>query len=391
MQLVIHEMKLGSGSLGKATPRPADIDLGLTQTDLCAGDWVEVRSKDEILSTLDQNGQLDGMPFMPEMFAFAGKRFRVYKRAHKTCDTVNDYKGRKLKDAVHIAETRCDGCAHGGCEAGCLIFWKTAWLRRVSEADGQGPLAEGRAEQTRHSTGKTCSEADVVSAAVRPGGAGGAPTYVCQATLLPGFTQPLPPWELSQYIEDYKSGNARLGRIAASFLYMGYHHWLVNLGIGWGPSLRWLYDMFQKIRGGTPYPRLDGKLPAGGRTPAVALNLQPGDLVRVKSRDEILATCDTGMANRGMKFDAEMVPYCGGVYRVLRRVNKIVNERTGAMLEMKTPSIILDSVVCQARYSECRLFCPRSVYNYWREIWLEKVESTQPNSLGAVEGQTREC
>ena len=385
MQLVIHEMKLRNSSLGKAAVKPADADVRSTQTEMCVGDWVEVRSKDEILSTLDQNGQLDGMPFMPEMFAFVGKRFRVYKRAHKTCDTVNDYKGRKLKDAVHIAETRCDGGGHGGCEAGCLIFWKTAWLRRVSDADGRERLAEGRPEGIKDSTRKICSEADVVSAAVRPGGAGASgPAYVCQATQLPAFTEPLPPFELRQYVEDYRSGNARLGRIMASFLYMGYHHGLVNLGVGWGPSLRWLYDMFQKLRGGTPYPRVDGKLPAGGRTPAVASNLQPGDLVRVKSRDEILATCDTGMANRGMKFDAEMVPYCGGVYRVLKRVNKIVNERTGAMLEMKTPSIILDSVVCQAKYSECRLFCPRSVYSYWREIWLEKVESP------AVEGRTRE-
>ena len=46
---------------------------------LCAGDWVEVRSRDEILATLDKDGRLDGMPFMPEMFAFCGKRFRVYK------------------------------------------------------------------------------------------------------------------------------------------------------------------------------------------------------------------------------------------------------------------------------------------------------------------------
>ena len=37
---------------------------------LRVGDWVEVRSKDEILSTLDSDGRLDGMPFMPEMFAF---------------------------------------------------------------------------------------------------------------------------------------------------------------------------------------------------------------------------------------------------------------------------------------------------------------------------------
>ena len=29
---------------------------------LCAGDWVEVRSKEEILSTLDKNGRLRGTP-----------------------------------------------------------------------------------------------------------------------------------------------------------------------------------------------------------------------------------------------------------------------------------------------------------------------------------------
>ena len=26
---------------------------------------------------------------MPQMFEYCGKRFKVYKRAHKTCDTVN--------------------------------------------------------------------------------------------------------------------------------------------------------------------------------------------------------------------------------------------------------------------------------------------------------------
>ena len=46
---------------------------------LSVGEWVEVRSKEEILRTLDRHGQLDGMPFMPEMFAFCGKQFRVYK------------------------------------------------------------------------------------------------------------------------------------------------------------------------------------------------------------------------------------------------------------------------------------------------------------------------
>ena len=377
--LVIHEMKLRDTTLAGGTVRSARTEPADTEAELCVGDLVEVRSKDEILRTLDKDGRLDGMPFMPEMFAFAGKRFHVYKRAHKTCDTVNDYKGRKLSDSVHIKETRCDGCAHGGCEAGCLIFWKTAWLRRVSEADGQSPRADDRASRTEDRTGQACTEADVLAATMRPDAPGAdGPTYVCQATLLPAFTEPLPAWELSQYVEDYKSGNTKLGRMVSSFLFMGYHHWLVNLGIGVGPVLRRLYDLFQRVWGGTPYPRQIGKLPAGSRTPTVALNLQPGEWVRVKSRDEILATCDAGLANRGMKFDAEMVPYCGGVYRVHRRVNKIVNEKTGVMQQMKTPSILLDSVVCQARYADCRLFCPRAVYTYWREIWLERAEPLVP-------------
>ena len=59
-------------------------------------DWVEVRSKQEILQTLDKNGCLDGMPFMPQMFEYCGKRFRVYKSAHKTCDHVYTVASRNL-------------------------------------------------------------------------------------------------------------------------------------------------------------------------------------------------------------------------------------------------------------------------------------------------------
>ena len=49
---------------------------------------MEVRSADEILGTLDEHGRLDGLPFMPEMLEFCGRRVRVQSRAHKTCDTI---------------------------------------------------------------------------------------------------------------------------------------------------------------------------------------------------------------------------------------------------------------------------------------------------------------
>src|SRR6516165_3965581 len=99
------------------------------------GDWVEVRSKEEILRTLDDKGRLDGMPFMPEMLAFCGKKFQLYKSAHKTCDyTTNYFHTRRLKRTVHLA-TRCDGTAHGGCQAGCLLYWKEDWLKLATKND----------------------------------------------------------------------------------------------------------------------------------------------------------------------------------------------------------------------------------------------------------------
>jgi hypothetical protein len=212
------------------------------------------------------------------------------------------------------------------------------------------------------------------------------PTYVCQATQLPSATEPLPWWQLRQYVEDYAAGNVRLGAMVGGFAYMSYG-WLINLGIGLGEPLRWLYDMFQRLYGGLPHPNRTGRVPVGERTPEGKLDLQPGEWVRVKSYDEILATCTRNRKNRGLSFDVEMVPYCGGTFQVLKRVNRIVDERTGRMLEIKTPSIILDGVVCQARYSKCRLFCPRSIYSYWREIWLERLN---PNELaGTVPGKSR--
>src|SRR5579862_559341 len=120
----------------------------MRSSEFSAGDWVEVRSQEEILRTLDEKGQLDGMPFMPEMLAFCGKRFKVYKRAHKTCDTVFPVPGRRVEAAVHL-DTRCDGSAHGGCNAGCLIFWKDVWLKRVSGGATKKELLPSGTESTR--------------------------------------------------------------------------------------------------------------------------------------------------------------------------------------------------------------------------------------------------
>jgi hypothetical protein len=341
---------------------------------LRAGDWVEVRSKEEILRTLDKMGQMEGLPFMPQMFEYCGQRFRIFKRAHKTCDTVNGTGGRRLVNGVHL-ELRCDGEGYGGCQAACLIFWKEAWLKPVNET--RMPMVQfsgGESLRNIHLMNTDCCTEEDVWAGTRAVNQQVAdePRYLCQATQLPYFTALLPWWDIRQYLEDYTSRNVTLSRMLQGFVYAGYYN-LSRAGIGLGRPMRWLYDKFQALWDGIPYPRWRGNIPAGQATPTTMLNLQPGELVRVKSYEEILATLDTSNKNRGLYFDAEHVPYCGGTYRVRTCVNKLVDEKTGKLITLKNVSIILEGVWCQARYSNCRMFCPRSIYPWWREIWLERV------------------
>jgi hypothetical protein len=357
------------------------------------GDWIEVRSKEEILSTLNADGQLEGMPFMPEMLAFCGQRFQVHKIAHKTCDYsgVYPFPVRRLTRTVHL-QTRCDGKAHGGCEAGCLLYWKEDWLKPVTgdkALENQGIPEEIRAERGNSSKGP--AESVLFDRVLKPSTDGLAPIYVCQMTQIPEATTPLAWWDLSQYVQDYRSGNVGIKRLLTALFYWPYYS-LSQAGVGLGPAMRWLYNLVCPLWGGSLFPRTQGRNPEGQPTPLVKLNLRPGETVRVKSHKAILETVDKNNKNRGMSWDAELVPYCGGTYKVLRRVTRQIDERSGKMVEMKNACIVLDSVVCQARYSACRMFCPKAMYPYWREAWLERVESEtrstpatkEPISVGAA-------
>jgi hypothetical protein len=113
---------------------------------------------------------------------------------------------------------------------------------------------------------------------------------------------------------------------------------------------------------------------AGDKTPTGKLDLKPGEFVEVKSKDEIMRTLNKDLRNRGLGFDVEMVPYCrDGEYKVLRRIEKIINEKTGLMMTLPNACIVLDGVVCSGHYSKNRMFCPRAVFPYWREVWLERT------------------
>jgi hypothetical protein len=324
--------------------------------DLRVGQRVEVRSPEEILATLDENGELDSLPFMPEMMQYCGRQFTVYKVAHKLCDTLTLSGMRRMENAVHLAGARCDGGGHDGCQAGCLIYWKHAWLKPVGSTAPAGPDA---------------SVPDgvrllplLVSASRKPPGDDGLPRYSCQATeILRAAPDTVPVRELRQYVRDVRSGNASVGWTVRAFL-VGVFNQVQNRSHA---VPRWM-----RFRGGLRWGFLKG---TGGRTPTAEIGLQPGDLVRVRSKDEIMKTLDANLKNRGMGFDAEMLRFCGRTARVARRVDHIVDERTGRMLHMKNPCIVLDGIVCEGAYNGN---CPRAITAYWREIWLERVVDDSP-------------
>jgi hypothetical protein len=338
------------------------------------GDIVEVRSAQEILTTLDERGGIDGMPFMPEMLDYCGKRFRVWKRADKTCDTITLTGSRRLYDTVHLETSRCSGEAHNGCQARCLLFWKEAWLRRVDEtmtpsrdllrdqgsAEFPSPV---RCDRPRLFQLTRRLEAEKSSGEIR---------YRCQATDLLQASEPLPWWDIRQYVRDTCSGNVGIVDVAKSLLFRGFYKTVHIRGYR---AQIWLYNRLQSWRGGAQFPFRRGSL---DKTPRSTLELQPGELVQIKSYDEILETLDKRNRNSGLYFDAEMVPYCGSVSRVLARVTRIIDERSGRMITFTSDCIILEGVACKAKYSDRRLFCPRSIYPFWREIWLKRVDEQDP-------------
>lgn len=360
------------------------------------GDTVEVKSADEILAGLDERGELDSLPFMPEMLQFCGKQFVVDKIAHKTCDTVTWTGIRRMEDTVHLAGLRCDGSGHGGCQAGCLLFWKTDWLTRVGGAGDRGqvsdpavePDSEAQPASPPQATATTSGTVDGTSTAAtaprtgctrerltevalgacRPDGdraAAEGPLYSCQATELTRFVgEVIPVWNARQYVEDVRYGNAPV-RTVLRGIAIGVFNKFQDL------SRRTLPERF-RFKGGVRYPYFVG---TAEDMRVETLDLQPGEWVRVKSAEEIGKTLNRDYRNRGLYFDREMLRYCGQTARVLRRVDRIIEETTGRMITMKTPCVILADAVCVADFHRS---CPRAIYAYWRESWLERVPAPEP-------------
>jgi hypothetical protein len=298
------------------------------------GERVTIRSAEEILSSLDPDGKFEGLPFMPEMAPLCGKTFTVHRRADKTC--VEGVGMRSLPGAVFLDGLRCDGSAHGGCQRGCLLFWKEAWLKAAAS---DSPAEDGAGRQSQGG--------DEAAAALARLPTAGQDCYRCQSTELAGAASDAPPGVLRYHLGNLWTGETTF-RGFARFLRIAL------------PNGLW------RLLRGRAFYRLTGRQK---RTAAEELNLEAGELVEIKSAAEIRATLDTQGRNRGLRFEPEMIQYCGRRFRVATPVRTIISEQTGKMIQL-TNTVRLEGIVCEGT---CSGDCPRGNHFFWREAWLKRV------------------
>lgn len=296
------------------------------------GDIVEVKAPEEILQTLDADGALDYLPFMPEMIAYCGKRFQVSRRALNICNSgpSPDLRGFTKDDVVLLDGLRCSGADHDGCQKGCVIFWREAWLRKV------GNNAQSNAVDLKDSDRLRAR----LKILVRPD------VYFCQASELLKVTKTLTRGErIANCFSEVRAGNC------SPFEMVG------RIGI-------WFLWKLRRLILGT-YAR-GNKRP----TPTESLNLQPGECVEVKSLDSIKETLNETARNRGLVFFPNMRLLCGREQRVERRLDKIIVDGTGEMRRLHN-TVYLEGSHCGCPYIAFG-GCERGEFAYWREIWLRR-------------------
>ena len=105
------------------------------------------------------------------------------------------------------------------------------------------------------------------------------------------------------------------------------------------------------------------------------LHLMPGEQVRVKSYEEIQEILDQNRKFQGLTFTVAQRKYCGATYTVLKRLEKVFDERKWKLSKIRD-TVLLDGAVCDGAGGITREWdgCDRHCLLWWKEAWLERVD-----------------
>ena len=111
------------------------------------------------------------------------------------------------------------------------------------------------------------------------------------------------------------------------------------------------------------------------------VRLRRGDLVEVKTADEIVRTLDAAGALDSLPFMPEMLELCGQRFRVSKRAYTVCIYEPGTPLGFNTDDVVtLEGVRCSGAAHDG---CQKSCTIFWREAWLRKVEHAAVQSQAA--------
>ena len=270
-------------------------------------------------------------PFMPEMLRYVGQAVHGVPTGredlrHDRADRqpANDGHGLSRRPALRRLRSRRVPSRLSPLLEGGVAAARRGGIRDDGSADPDGRVhaaragRPGRHEDHREFDGETTE------------------VWRCQATEALAASTPLKVRDLGQYWREVKSRNYRLLRLV--------------------PLLVRAFVLEVASR-----TRIIGPRPAHGRRQglrAEELDLQPGDVVKVRPPEEIARTLDGKGLNRGLSFDREMLPFCGRTCVVQERVHRIIDDRTGRMIKIRGDAVILEGIVCSGERSVGRWFCP---------------------------------
>jgi hypothetical protein len=256
---------------------------------------------------------------MPEMLELCGKRFRVLNRvvqatidgaflARHTESFVREFRSN---DVAILENVRCSGAEHDACQRGCAIFWKEAWLEKVDDVDND-------CVPKRESVSAASDELRCLLKTRT-----GLGKYFCQSSEFLRATLHLSNLQrVKKCFSAVAAGNITAwGMVKRIFVWMW---WKTHTKL-----------MGQHVRG------------TQEKTPTEFLGLQPGEMVEVKSLQEIVATLNKNGQNRGLHFRPDQRPFCGGRYRVRSRADNFMAEGTGEMKHFRN-TVMLEHVLCDS-------------------------------------------
>lgn len=99
--------------------------------------------------------------------------------------------------------------------------------------------------------------------------------------------------------------------------------------------------------------------------------IQPGDLVRIRSKAEIEQTLDGLRKTRGCTFQTAMYNHCGKQYRVFKKVNYFFDEAKQKTCKCNG-IFLLEGTYCNGKTAYLRP-CARNCFYFWQVSWLEKI------------------